>query len=444
MRLVEVFGKELFKRAGLKIPRGIRAKTPEEAFRAAESFGGPMVVKAQILAPGRAKKGGVLFVNTPREAQDAAGQLIGKKFGHETVTEVLIEEKLKIKQELYAAVTIDPDKQDVLFILSRKGGGNIEEVFKTSQDAPSQSSHPGGLGPNEPRGGEGSGTTAAASGRNSAPEALRSGVEAPGGRDVVKYNHSPLEPFHAFQGRVLAQRMGLKGQDIVKVSQALTALFKAFKNFQGRLVEINPLVITEGGEVVACDAIFQIDEDAAFRLPVLKELDIPMEEERPRPPTARELAAQEIDKKDYRGVVHYQDLYDDGTVGVVSVGSGFSLTLLDILSAYGLKPVDFCDCSGSPPAPKVYEAVKLVMGIPQIKGFLFLSGVVTQDLTVTAEGIVKAFQELQPKIPFVVRLAGNRDREALKMLKDGGIVESFPRESFVEECVERLKALMYG
>src|SRR3970282_1456722 len=118
----------------------------------------------------------------------------------------------------------------------------------------------------------------------------------------------------------------------------------AFRQYEARLLEINPLVLTEKGDVVAADAIVQIDEDAAFRLPVLKELGIEMEEERPRPPTPRELAAQQIDKRDCRGVVHYQDLYEDGTVGVVSVGSGFSLTLLDILSEYGLKPADFCDC----------------------------------------------------------------------------------------------------
>ncbi len=394
MRLVEALGKELFKRAGLAVPKGRRARTPEEAAAAAEALGGAVVIKAQILAPGRSKKSGIVFADSPAKAREAAAQLLGKPFGLETVREVLVEEKLAIARELYAAVMIDPDRQDILFIASTRGGGDIEEVFRTSP------------------------------------------------RDVVRYNHSPLEPFLPFRGRKLAKAMGLEGAAIGKVGQALYALYKAFRQYEARLFEINPLVLTEKGDVVAADAIAQIDEDAAFRLPVLKELGIEMEEERPRPPTPRELAAQEIDKKDYRGVVHYQDLYEDGIVGVVSVGSGFSLTLLDILSEYGLKPADFCDCSGSPPASKVYEAVKLTLGLPGIKGFLFLSGVVTQDLTVTAEGIVKAFQELKPAIPFVVRLAGNRDREALNILKAGGIVESFPRETFVEECVERLKALM--
>ncbi|HEY4682446.1 MAG TPA: ATP-grasp domain-containing protein [Candidatus Acidoferrales bacterium] len=394
MRLVEALGKELFKRVGLAVPRGRRARTPDEAAAAAEALGGTVVIKAQILAPGRGKKGGIVFADSPAKAREAAACLLGKVFGLETVCEVLVEEKLSIARELYAAVMIDPHRQDILFLASTCGGGDIEEVFRSS------------------------------------PE------------EVVRSNHSPLEPFLPFQGRKLARAMGLEGAAVAKVGQALFALYKAFRQYEARLLEINPLVLTEKGDVVAADAIVQIDEDAAFRLPVLKELGIEMEEERPRPPTPRELAAQQIDKRDYRGVVHYQDLYEDGTVGVVSVGSGFSLTLLDILSEYGLKPADFCDCSGSPPAAKVYEAVKLTLGIPDIKGFLFLSGVVTQDLTVTAEGIVKAFAELKPAIPFVVRLAGNRDREALAILKAGGVVESFPRETFVEECVERLKALM--
>jgi succinyl-CoA synthetase beta subunit len=394
MRLVEALGKELFKRVGLGVPRGRRVHTPDDAAAAAEALGGPVVIKAQILAPGRGKKGGIVFADSPAQARDAASRLLGKTFGPESVQELLVEEKLAIARELYAAVMIDPDRHDVLFLASTRGGGDIEEVFAA------------------------------------APEA------------VVHYNHSPLEPFLPFHGRKLARAMGLDGPAVGKVGQALFCLYKAFRQFEGRLLEINPLVLTEKGDVIAADAIVQIDEDAAFRLPVLKELGVEMEEERPRPPTPRELAAQEIDKKDYRGVVHYQDLYEDGTVGVVSVGSGFSLTLLDILTEYGLKPADFCDCSGSPPASKVYEAVKLTLGIRGIKGFLFLSGVVTQDLTVTAEGIIKAFRDLKPKIPFVVRLAGNRDREALEMLRAAGIVESFPRETFVEECVERLKTLM--
>jgi succinyl-CoA synthetase beta subunit len=186
-----------------------------------------------------------------------------------------------------------------------------------------------------------------------------------------------------------------------------------------------------------------IDEDGMFKVPDLRELGIEMEEERPRPPTEREIAAQEIDEEDYRGVVHYQDLDPDGDVGVVSVGSGFSLTLQDMLAHYGLRAFDFCDCSGSPPAHKVEASVKLVFSNPKIRGFLFMSGVVTQDLTVTAEGIIDAYRALEPAIPFIVRLAGNRDREAHAMLEQAGI-QSYRREDAPEACIEELKRQMAG
>ncbi len=394
MRLPEYRGKQLLARSGIAVPRGSVAAEPAQAEAIARELGVPVMVKAQVLAPSRGARGGIVAADDSVAAAQASAQLLGRSFGTEVCREVLVEERLEIAQELYAAVTIDPVRQDILFLLSLRGGADIEKIF---------AEHP---------------------------------------QDVVRHNHSPLEPFFPFHGRQLARAAGLQGAAISGVGQILFQLYQAFREFQAKLLEINPLVITAKGQLVAADAIVQLDEDAAFRVRALKELAIPMEEERPRPPTPRELEAIEIDKKDYRGVVHYQDLDAAGDIGVVSVGSGFSLTLLDILDRYGLRPVNFCDCSGSPPASKVYQAVKLVLAIPGIRGFLFMSGVVTQDLTVTAQGVVQAFQELRPQIPVVVRLAGNRDREAYELLKAGGIAHAFPREALVETCVEKLRALM--
>ena len=394
MRLPEYRGKQLFARSGIPVPRGRMATEPAQAEAIARELGVPVMVKAQVLAPSRGARGGILLANDSAAAAQAAAQLLGRSLGEEVCREVLVEERLEIAQELYAAVTIDPVRRDILFLLSTRGGADIEKIFG----------------------------------------------EYP--QDVVRHNHPPLEPSFPFHGRQLARAAGLEGRAVNGVGQILFQLYQAFREFQAKLVEINPLVITAKGQVVAADAIVQLDEDAAFRVRALKELGIPMEEERPRPPTPRELQAIEIDKKDYRGVVHYQDLDEAGDIGLVSVGSGFSLTLLDILDRYGLRPVNFCDCSGSPPASKVYQAVKLVLSIPGIRGFLFMSGVVTQDLSVTAQGIVQAFQELRPPIPFVVRLAGNCDREAYELLQAGGIVHAFPREALVETCVEKLRALM--
>lgn len=393
MKLLEYQGKALLARAGLALPDGRMVTAAAEAGAVAAELGGEVVVKAQLFKPGRGKRGAIRFAGSPEEATAAAGALLGAEFDGEVATRLLVERKLAIARELYASCVVDNEARRTLVILSAAGGADIEEVFRT------------------------------------APQS------------IVQYRYRPFEPLHPFLGRRLAREMGLGGKAIIRVGQAIVALIAASRRFQARILEVNPLVLTADGEVVVADAVMNIDEDGMFRVPELGELGIEMEEERPRPPTEREIAAQEIDQQDYRGVVHYQDLDPEGDVGVVSVGSGFSLTLQDMLAHYGLRAFDFCDCSGSPPAGKVEASVKLVFSNPKLRGFLFMSGVVTQDLTVTAEGIIAAHRALEPKVPFLVRLAGNRDHQAYAMLRDAGI-QAYQRQDPVETCIEDLKRLM--
>ena len=388
MKLVEHLGKRLFSRCGIAVPRGETAAKVEDARRIAEELGGPVVVKAQILAPGRGKRGGILLAENPDEAAEAASKLLGRTFGHEFCKDVLVEERLDIENELYASLMVDAPSRSLRLILTRHGGGDVEEVFRD---------HP---------------------------------------EEVVLAPVDPFEQFLPFKGRELALKMGVTGKAVVKVGDVITKLVTCSRANDCRLAEINPLVITKDGAVIAADAVMNVDEDAHFRLKWMKEFDLSMEEERPRQPTSRELEAAEIDRVDYRGSVHYQDLDENGDVGTVTVGSGFSITMLDVLGNFGLKPANFCDCSGSPPADKVYKSCKLVLGIPGIKAFLFVSGVMTQDLTVTAEGIIEAWRELKPEIPFLVKLAGNRDHEAHKMMVDAGLPNVYPRETAVETIVQ--------
>jgi succinyl-CoA synthetase beta subunit len=394
MKLVEHLGKRLLARSGLPVPRGETAKTPTAARRIAEELGGGVVVKAQILAPGRGKRGGIRLVDDPAAAQAAAAELLGREFGPETCHEVLVEERLDIDQELYASFMVDAGHRELRLILTRHGGGDVEKVF----------------------------------------------AERP--EEVLVESIGPFENFHPYMGRELAKKMGMRGKAIVKVGDALQKLVSCGRANDCRLAEINPLVLTKDGAVVAADAVMNVDEDAHFRLKWLEEFGLSIEEERPRQPTARELEAAEIDKLDYRGSVHYQDLDEDADVGTVTVGSGFSITMLDVLGNQGLKPANFCDCSGSPPADKVFKSCKVVLSIPGIKAFMFISGVMTQDLTVTAEGIIQAYQELKPRIPFLVKLAGNRDREAYQMMVDAGLPHVYPREAHVEDIVEDCKRLI--
>jgi succinyl-CoA synthetase beta subunit len=394
MKLVEYQGKTLLSRAGIAVPPGDVASSPEEARRIAQEVGGPVVVKAQILAPGRGKRGAILMAQDAVAAERAAAELLGRSFGPERCDRVLVEKRLEIAQELYLSCLVDASARRLQLILTRHGGGDVEEVFREQPNA------------------------------------------------VVVEAVGAFERFLPWQGRTLAKRMGLEGKPIVGVGDAITRLVAFTRRNDCRLAEINPLVLTAEGKVVAADAVCNVDEDAHFRLSWMKDFGLGLEEERPRQPTPRELKAAEIDKVDYRGSVHYQDLDEFGDVGTVTVGSGFSITMLDVLGNYGLKPADFCDCSGSPPADKVYRSCEVVLSNPNIKAFLFVSGVMTQDLTVTAEGIIRAWRELKPSIPFLVKLAGNRDREAYRMMVEAGLPHVYPREAHVEDIVEDCVKLM--
>ncbi len=394
MKLVEHLGKRLVSRSGIQTPRSELANSPQEARRAAESLECPVVVKAQILAPGRGKHGGILFADTPKAAAEAAESLLNKSFGPELCRSVLVEERLEIEEELYLAFTVDASRRRLSLILTRHGGGEVETVFETRP------------------------------------------------QDVLVEPVGALETFHPFKGRELALKMGLRGKAVVKVGDAITKLVACGRANDCRLAEINPLVLTKDGRVVAADAVLNVDEDAHFRLGWMSEFGLSMEEERPRQATQRELEAAEIDRVDYRGSVHYQDIDENGDVGTVTVGSGFSITMLDVLGNYGLKPANFCDCSGSPPAEKVRQSCEIVLSIRGIKAFLFLSGIMTQDLTVTARGIIDAYEKLSPTIPFLVKLAGNRDREAYQMMVDAGLPHVYQREVAVETIVEDCVRLM--
>ena len=388
MRLTEAQGKAIFAAEGIAVPRGRLVRTPAEAAAAAL---GPVVVKAQVLAPGRGKAGGVVFAETPREARAAAAKLLGAALLGMTVETVLVEERLAIAEELYLAIALNALRGRIDVLMSRRGGADVEAA------------------------------------------------EGGAVRTVSSSSLTALEPYRA---REQARELGLGGRPLLEFAGILHRAFALFRKADARLLENNPLVRTPDDRPIAADAILHIDDDAHFRQQRLEARGIVLGEERPRPPTAREIEAAKIDQADYRGAVHYVDLDPDGEVGVISVGSGFSITLVDLLRNAGLRPANFCDCSGNPPAAKVERAGRLILSMPQLQGFLVMSGVVSQPLDITAEGIVRAVAALRPTIPVVVLLAGNRDREAQALLKAHGIPEAYDKTTDFEFVIGRLKALM--
>lgn len=396
MRLTEAQGKRILRLAGVPVPQGELARSVAEAEQIALDYANGVVIKAQVLSPSRGLHGGIQFARNSTEAAALTRTLLNTPIQGETVSSILVEERVAVVAELYLAMRINPSKRCIDIIASQLGGNGIEEKAQTS------------------------------------PE-----------RFVVT-SHRRNAPFLPYEARSVAFRIGLRGKSLLTFAEMIVLLYAAFCRFDARLLEINPVGVVADGRMIALDAVALLDDDASFRLKPLEEIGLSVGEEKTRPPTERELLAAAIDRDDYRGAVHYVDLDSAGEVGVISVGSGFSIALMDMLDAAGMTQANFCDCSGNPSADKVKRATKLVLSIPSLRGFLFASGVVSQPLDITARGIIAAFEETPPTVPVVIRLAGDRDREGCALLRAAGITHAYARERDMEDCLIELRQLMAG
>jgi succinyl-CoA synthetase beta subunit len=394
MRLTEAQGKQLLRLAGVPIPHGSLAHSVAEAEQIALDHTGSMVIKAQVLAPSRGLHGGIRFANNLKEVVALTGSLLDMRIQGERVSSILVEERVAVAAELYLAMRINPSKRCIDIIASSLGGNGVEERARTS------------------------------------PE------------HFVVASHQRNVPFLPYEARSIAVRIGLNGKSLLAFADMIVHLYEAFCRFDARLLEINPVGLLQSGQMIALDAVALLDDDASFRLKQFKEMGLTAGEEKARPSTERELFAATIDRDDYRGAVHYVDLDPQGEVGVISIGSGFSIALMDMLDTAGMTQANFCDCSGNPSADKVKRATQLVLSIPSVRGFLFASGVVSQPLDITARGIIAAFEENPPSVPVVIRLAGDRDREGCELLRAAGISHAYSRERDMEDCLAELRDLM--
>ncbi|ATB33381.1 ADP-forming succinate--CoA ligase subunit beta [Melittangium boletus] len=366
MKIHEYQGKEVFRKYGVPTPRGILATTPDEAEKAAKELGtSVVVVKAQIHAGGRGKGGGVKLAKSPAEAKQLAQQMIGMKLktiqtGPEgqTVNKVYIEEGLAIGQELYLGVTLDRATSRITFMASREGGVEIEEVAEK---------HP--------------------------EKILREAVD-------------PVSGFQDFQGRKLAFGLGLTGPTVNKFVQFCSALYRVYTEADASLVEINPLVITKEGGVVALDAKVDFEENALYRhKDLLAYRDLAEEE-------PREIQAKEHD-------LAYIAL--DGNIGCMVNGAGLAMATMDTIKLVGGNPANFLDVGGGASKEKVTAAFKLILADPAVKAVLvnIFGGIMKCD--VIAEGIIAAAKEVQLKIPLVVRLEGTNVQQGKDLLSNSGL-----------------------
>jgi succinyl-CoA synthetase beta subunit len=400
-KLYEYQGKELLKKAGIGIPRGEIAKSKEGAKQIAEKLGRPVVLKAQAWVTGRAQAGGILFALDPGEAQSLAGRLLGMVIKGFTVNEVLVEERLDLVREFYLGVIIDDVSRSPVLIFGAAGGTGIEE---------------------------------------------RAGDQD---RGVVKVRIDISEGLAAYQARNLLRKAGIQGSLQNQLTEILVRFYRACRNNEARSAEINPLVLTADGRIMAADCHMVIDDYAVFRHP---ELGIPIAREFDRPPTDLERIAYQVEAKDHRGTFYFLQMasaFDPrtGFIGFHGAGGGGAMMSMDALLKCGFKIANYCDTSGNPSAAKVYRAARIILSQRNIDGYFASgSGVASQEQFHSARGLVKAFREMNLGIPAVIRIGGNSEEQAIHILKTytqdlPGQVEAYGRNTSAAFCAARLKAL---
>ncbi len=401
-RLFEYQSKKILKEAGIPVPEGEAASTPEEARSIAERLGRPVVVKIQAWVTGRAKLGGIKFADTPVQAEEAARSLLGMKVGSFTVDRVLVEEKLAVKNECFAGIVIDDARKEPLLIFSPVGGSGVEEIASRT---------PGRI--------------------VRQPVDLRLGITENAAYQAVLQS-------------------GLPPKTSGPVAAVLAKLYAVARSHDARSAEINPLVLTRDDRAVAADCHMVIDDYAVFRHP---EMGIEIAREFDRPPTELETIAYKVEEKDYRGTFYFlqmSETFGEGEtfIGFHGAGGGGSMMSMDAVLARGFKLANYCDTSGNPPASKVYRAAKIILSQPGIKGYFASgSGVASQEQYHSARGLVKAFQEEKIDIPAVIRLGGNFEEKACEILHaylrdKGHRVEGYGRDDAPETCAARLDELI--
>ncbi|MEO3945118.1 ADP-forming succinate--CoA ligase subunit beta [Gorillibacterium sp. CAU 1737] len=366
MNIHEHQGKELLKRYGVQVPRGKAVFTVEEAVQAAEELAAPVtVVKAQIHAGGRGKAGGVKLARSIEDVRVYAEELLGKVLvTHQTgpegreVKRLLIEEGCDIRKELYIGLVIDRVTGRVVLMGSEEGGTEIEEVAKRTPEK------------------------------------------------VVKETVDPAAGLAPFQARRLALAIGIPAALTGKAVRLLQSLYSAFTDLDCSIAEINPLVLTGDGELLALDAKLNFDDNALFRHPELQELRDPGEEDE------KERRAAKLD-------LSYIAL--NGNIGCMVNGAGLAMATMDIIHYYGGEPANFLDVGGGASTEKVTEAFKLILSDDQVKGIFvnIFGGIMRCD--VIANGIVSAAKEVGLDRPLVVRLEGTHVETGRRVLEQSGL-----------------------
>jgi len=366
MNLHEYQAKELFRQYDIAVPNGYACNNAAEAIEAAKKLGGgKVVIKAQVHAGGRGKAGGVELVDTDEQITAFCDRLIGTNLvtfqtdeAGQPVNTVLVEEASNIDRELYLGAVVDRATRRVVFMASTEGGMNIEDVAHATPEK------------------------------------------------ILKATIDPLVGAQPYQARDLAFKLGLEGTQIRQFTKIFMGLSKFFHDADLALLEINPLITTKEGDLMALDGKINIDANALYRLPKIKELQDPTQEDE------REAHAASWE-------LNYVAL--DGTIGCLVNGAGLAMGTMDIVQLHGGKPANFLDVGGGATKERVTEAFKIILSDDKVNAVLvnIFGGIVRCDLI--AEGIIGAVKEVGVSVPVVVRLEGNNAELGSKVLADSGL-----------------------
>jgi succinyl-CoA synthetase beta subunit len=407
-KLHEYQGKKLLRESGIPVPEGEVAATPEEVRKITGRLGKPVAIKAQVGVTGRFQAGGIRFADGAGEGEKAAEEILAKDIKGLKVEKVLVEEKLSVKGEFYASVVVNDSwkvKGPVL-MFSTKGGTGIEEIAARFPEK------------------------------------------------VVSMNVDILQGVTTEDTSDLIAKLGVSPPLLKPLSKLVYGLYEVFRKYSARSVEVNPIVLTEGGKVYAADCHIVIDEASVFKHP---ELEIDYPRDIGRAPTKLERLAWEVERKDYRGVGYFAQMArgfgpGEGVVGFHGIGGGGAMLGADALIRRGLKLADYADTSGNPTAAKVYRIVKIIFSQPNIDGYILMGAcIANQEQWHHAHALVRALREelpSRPNFPVIILIAGNKEAESLEILGEGlkGLparVEIYGREYVynVDYIAERMKKL---
>ena len=357
MKLYEHEAKAILSTYEVPTPKGKLATNSQQTREAAAKLGVPVAVKAQVLVAGRGKAGGILFADTPEQAEEAAKKLLGTQIKGVTIVKVLVEEKIPIKKELYFGVTVDRLNHCYIAVASDLGGVEIEEVAEQQ------------------------------------PEKIH------------KMLINPQLGFCSFHARQIAKKMGYSGDQMQQLSEILEKVYKLSVDYDSELSEMNPLVETQDGKFVAADARLILDDNALFRHEEFrrKQLEEP-----------RELSPQEFDA--LKNGLDYVKL--EGDIGIVGNGAGLVMATLDMINLYGGKPANFLDMGGGAPPQRIESALKIILSDPQVKAVFvnILGGITLCDEV--ARGIIRAREQLKSSKTMVIRLVGTNEEEGKRILTE--------------------------